>query len=188
MTPNRPFKKALAANANTSSFASKVPTITEPTNDGVVTFADWGIGGMVPACVKVLPYGLGSDNDVYDLRVYAWRRIGSGPAPGILWVPTLYGIFTCTLSAATGVAGSPVLATERFADTIALKTDTLVSQPSLRGTDGANALNLGEVSIFSPGSDLIGWFSLKLRGAEKIEFTFDQTTGTPTGNCLITFE
>src|SRR5262249_48637808 len=107
---SRPLKKALATNANTSSFASKVFTITEPANDGVIGVASGG--AVVPREIILFPYGLGSDNDVYSLRVIAWRRLRSGNDS--YWLPSSIGEFSCTISAAVGVAGGPVLNTERF--------------------------------------------------------------------------
>ena len=172
----RPFRKALTTNANSSSFPSKIPTITTPANDGVVTLAPDG-AGLVPRKMIVLPYGLGSDNDVFDMRIIGWRRIGDVNS-GILWVPTLLGKFTCTISAAVGVAGAPVLATERFADTITIGNEQ---------SRTADVTRLGRVWLFSPTGDLIAWIEIDLEGFEKVEFTYDQTTGTPTTNCLITF-
>jgi hypothetical protein len=177
----RPFRKALSANSNDSSFASRVPTVVEPTSDGVVNLA-WPHGGTVPQSLLVLPYGLGSDNDAFDLRVIGWRHIGAvgqGPALAALWVPTILVEVTCTISAAVGVAGSPVLNTERFADTITVKS------AGFEPTYTADTTRAGSVRIFSPTNDLVGWFVLALDGLEKIEFTFDQTTNTPTMNALI---
>lgn len=179
----RPYQKALTTNADSSSFASKVPTIAEPTNDGVVDLAKgffWS-----PIELLILPYGLGSDNDVFDMKVIGWRHIGAvTPSTQVLWVPTTICEFTCTISAAVGVAGSPVLNTERFADTIVVKSNAL--QPKYTDADATPATTTrGVTLIYSPADDTIGWILLRLMGFEKIEFTFDQTTGTPTANCLI---
>lgn len=175
----RPYQKALATNANSASFPSKVPTVTEPTSDGVVDLLNAGTGLTVPRAVKVLPYGAGSDNDVYDLRLIGWRRIKGTTPQTTLWVPTVLVEVTCTLSGAVGVAGSPVLATERFADTVTIKA------AGWEATTTADTTRAGSVLIFSPQNDLPAWFVIELNGEEKVEFTFDQTTGTPTGNCLI---
>jgi hypothetical protein len=170
VTLSRPFRKALTTNANSSSFPSKVPTITEPTNDGVIDLKNVGL--TIPQKMLVLPYGLGSDNDVFDLRVIAWRLVG------VLWVPYLLGKFTCTISAAVGVAGADVLNTERFADTI-----TVGNEPTVT----ADVTRQGTVQVMSPTGDLVAYLIIELNGAAKVEFIFDQTTGTPTTNCLIAF-
>lgn len=182
LQPSHPYQKAWAANANTSSFASKIPTTTEPTNDGVVDLVNRMGGGMVPERVLVLPYGLGSNNDAASMRVIGWRHIGSGISPGVLWVPTILIEVACTFSAAVGIAGAPVLNTECFADTITVVTQRLIS-----GTISAAAASLGMSEIFSPTNDLVAQLIIPVLGFEKLEFTFDQTTNTPTCNALIAF-
>lgn len=186
VTLARPYRKALTTNDNSSSFASKIPTLTEPVNDGVIDLgwfrSNVAAGGTVPQTMRVLPYGLGSDNDVFDMRVISWRHVGTpGYPPAGLWVPTIEVAVTCTISAAVGVAASPVLNTERFADTITIKS------AGFEPTYTADTTRAGTVRVFSAASDLIAWFELLLCGAEKVEFTFDQTTGSPTMNALVTF-
>lgn len=183
----RPYRKALAANSNDSSFPSRVPTIAEPTGDGVIDLG-WQrpsiSGGTVPQYMQVLPYGLGSDNDAFDMRVIGWRHVGSTSpqeATRALWVPTVMVEVTCTISAAVGVAGSQVLNTERFADTITVKA------AGWEPTYTADTTRAGSVLIFSPVNDVVAWFKVLLDGYEKVEFTFDQTTNTPTMNALIAF-
>lgn len=173
---SRNFTKALATNANTSSFASKIPTVTEPSGDGIHDIR--GPGLEVPQRILLLPYGLGSDNDVFDMRLIGWKRIyvDSKTKP-TLWVPMVLAGLSATISAAVGVANSPVLNTERFADTI---TVTSGYEPDTT----ADTTNNGTFVIQSPTNDLVAWAIVNLYGVEKIEFTFDQTTNTPTCNCL----
>src|SRR5262245_61439641 len=110
-----PLARALAANSNDANFvATKIPTITEP---GGIKIGQEN-GGYVPQCMLIVPIGLGADNDVFSVRIIGWRRIGSGNAPNVLWVPTCLGEFACTCCATVGIAGAPVIATERFCDTI----------------------------------------------------------------------
>lgn len=175
----RAFQKALTTNNNDSAFASRIPTITEPVNDGVIT-----LGGEVAERILVLPYGLGSDNDAFSLRVIGWRHIGPGVPQSIpLWVPVILGEFACICSTIVGVATAPVLNTERFCDTITPVAARLADRVIAAGT----AVN-SDCAILSPtGNAGIAALELKLKGYEKVEFTFDQTTGTPTMNCLISF-
>lgn len=175
----RAFQKALTTNNNDSAFASRIPTITEPVNDGVIT-----LGGEVARRMLVVPYGLGSDNDAFSLRIIGWRHIGAGVPQSIpLWVPIILGEFTCICSTIVGVATAPVLNTERFCDTIAPVAARLADLVIAAGT----AIN-SEVAVLSPtGNAGIAYLDLPLKGFEKVEFTFDQTTGTPTMNCLVTF-
>ncbi len=183
MEEGRPYKKALAANANTSSFPSKVPTTTEPANDGVIDLVTDGIA--VSRKLHVVPYGLGSDDNTYDMKVLGWRHIGAkSPGNEVLWVPTTIGEFTVTLGSATGVALAPVLATELFADTIVEKSSALM--PKLTGFDGSSSTTFqGQHVIYSPADNTVAWALIDLYGFEKIEFVFDQTGGTPTMNCLV---
>jgi hypothetical protein len=169
----RHAQRALTTNSTASSFASKVPTITEPSNDGVIDLFSKSI--LQPKSVKLWFIGLGADNDAFSIRVIGWQRIGSGLAPGILWFPSVICELACVISAAVGVAGSPVLNTERFADTI-----TIVSEPTIT----ADVTRLGTIELNSPTGDLIAPAVVPLRGFEKLEFLFDQTTNTPTMNVL----
>lgn len=179
LTKNYPWRKALAANASTSSFAAKVATLTEPSGDGVASLTTVP-GGEVPCHVLLLPYGLGADDDAFSLRLVGWRRIGSGPYPGVLWVPTTLAELSCTISTSVGVAAAPVINTERFADTI-----TIVA--NMEPTTTADTTRMGTFTIFSPANNTPAWAMIPTQGVEKLEFLFDQTTNTPTMNCLIAF-
>lgn len=182
----RPFKKALSTNSTASSFASKIATVTEPTNDGVLDLTAGGTagpGGFVPVRMFLLPYGLGSSNDGFSMRVIGWRHIGAGPPQGIwLWVPVILGEFACLLGAMTGVATAPVLNTECFCDTITPVAARLPDRVIAAGT----AVN-SDTAVSDPANDTSAYIDMLLRGVEKVEFTFDQTTNTPTMNTLVSF-
>lgn len=179
----RPFVKARSVNATNTSFASKVATLTEPSGDAgtatgasVLQLSD-GPNGIVPCKALLIPYGTGDANDVFDMRIIGWRRVGSGPRPDVLWIPHILASLTCTIGAATGVAASPVVATELFVDTI-----TILSEPTIT----ADTTRQGTVMTYSPANDTIAWAIVDLQGCEKLELTFDTTTGDPTGaNCLV---
>lgn len=187
-TFGRPYKRAWTANANTSSFAAKPPTVTEPTNDGVVVVCP-PEGGEVPLFIRILPFGLGSNNDTFDMKVIGWERagspapVGSAGAPPV-WLPTTLGEFTCTISSTNvGVAGAYLLDTEMLADTIVAKSAPLI--PKYPGFDATPAATFqSQVQIYSPADDTVGWIVLPLMGVQKFEVTFDQTSGTPTMNVL----
>ena len=88
------FAKVLATNATTTSFTLPAPTTTKPTT-GVVNFAR---KSAVPNWLKVVPYGVGEDNDVFEMWLTGWRKIGT------LWIPNQLIKLTCTLSTAVGVS------------------------------------------------------------------------------------
>lgn len=184
----RPWQKARATNATDTSFSARPPTITEPSGDGVVGLAGPAPGGVAPGRVVFIPYGAGDDDDVFDLRLLGWRRVGSGAGPAdVLWVPTILAQFTCTMGTAVGVAGAPVVATERFCDTIVIHA-TITAQLKSTDTDGAGAASTGHVLVCSPANNLVAHAVVLTEGCEKVELLFDMTTGDPTnGNCLVSF-
>lgn len=191
MNLNRPLIKALPTNAASAAFTAKTvcttgltPLGNAPTQAamdavGLVRIAaEGGSGGYVPTWARIYPYGLGSDNDGFSLRLWGWFHIGAGPDGAKLWMPTILGEFTALISGFVGVAGAPVLNTERFADTIGIV--------ALDGeyTITADVTRFGTVQLFTPANNTPGCVQVPLRGAEWIEWDFDQTTGTPTMNVL----
>lgn len=184
---HRPYKKAASANVNSSAFPSRIPTITEPTGGAVVDIAKDFL--WVPQEMMVLPYGLGNNDDVFDMKIIGWRHIGVvGAGNQWLWLPTTIAVFTCTISSTIpGVTLAPVIATEFFADTIVMKS--AITQPLKTDQNATPATQFrgDDVVIYSPADNTLAWIRIQLLGFEKVEFTFDQTTGTPTMNCLVTF-
>lgn len=176
-----PLVRALATNASSTGFTAKTAGVTtKPSGNLVYPIADPGYAFR--SRVRIFPIGLGSDNDVFSLRVWGWSRCGSGNGEaGIIWIPAMLGEFACTISTFVGVAGSPVLATERFADTISIVAT--VGEPTLT----ADVTRTGTTELYSPANDTPAWVELRLRGIELLEFDFDQTTGTPSCNCLLQF-
>lgn len=160
------FKKVRTVNATDTSFPSKVPTGTEPTGSGSSASAASVINlegdGQCQNGLIVLPYAIGDDDDVFDMRVIGWRCVGNDPLYAI-WIPVVLAQVTCTISTCVGVAGKEVLNTERFADTI-----TLV-------TGNANV----SIDITSPTGNVAAHFVMDVKGFQKVEFTFDMTTGNP---------
>lgn len=158
--------KAKATSATDTSFPSKIPTGTEPANDGVIDLRGSGILGQ--NAVFCVPFGAGDDDDAFSMRLIGWRVYGTDPAT-LLWVPVILAEVSCTMSTAVGVSGKLIGASERFCDTITLVT----------GNDDVTD------SIISPTGNVIAHITVDLEGSQKLEFTFDTTTGDPTNaNCL----
>ena len=183
MNNSRPLLKVLATSATDATFPSKIPTVTEPTGAGVLDLASQG--GVVPSRIVVLPFGAGADNTTFDMRIIGWRKLGALPTPGELWIPTVLAQVSCTLSAAIGIAGAPLVATDRFADTIILHA-TITAQGKTTDTDSAGAASTGRIVFTSPANDLVAHFTVELEGCQKVEFTFDMT-GATNGNALVSF-
>lgn len=179
----RRIQRALGTNLATSGFTAKSPTTTKPSGNTIIDMTRGGIAGVTPDAVLIQPIGAGSDNDVFSLRLWGWHHIGDGrDKTDTLWVPMILAEFVCTLSGAVGVANSPVLSTERFADTIAPVAARLPDAVIAAGT----AVN-SPVLVNSPVGDIPAYAIVPMLGAELLEFDEDQTTGTPTANALIRF-
>lgn len=102
------------------------------------------------------------------MRLTGWRQV-QGSSLSTLWIPERIFEITCTLSQIVGIAASPVLATERFADTIAL----VASTPAL-----------STLEIYSPADDAQGgWLLCDGLGCELLEISVDMT-GATDGNFL----
>jgi hypothetical protein len=165
-----PFQKAHSTNPTDTSFPSKIPTGTEPSGTGVINLGN--AGAVAQNGLLVVPYGVGDDNDVFAMRVIGWRSIGKDPNTR-LWIPVLLAELTCTLCTAVGVAGKEVVDTERFCDTLALVT-------------GNDDISIDIVSPSTTSAQLIAHAVIDVKGFQKVEFTFDMTTGDPTNaNCLV---
>lgn len=180
------LRRALTDNVTSSGFTAKTAAIlrgaddrgTAPNASAIKVNSADGPNGFTPTWVRLYPFGVGSDNDVFSMRIWGWLRIPGLPPT---WVPTIIGEFSCTLSGFTGVAGGAVIATERFADTIsAVATVGEYVKKAGASTDGS-------AWIYSPANDTPGCVEIPLRGMEYIEFDWDETTGTPTSNCLMQF-
>ena len=165
---NSDWKKAFATNSTSSSFAALIPTVTEPSGDGI-----WptSIGGAARKQVECLFFGAGADNATFDVQLIGWKRLPSPTNASLhLWIPTLLASFTCTIDAVQiGIAGAVCVATDLFVDTIVAKTGTT--------DDGIN------IDILSPAGSSIGQVTVDLKGSQKLQFSFDMT-GATNGNAL----
>lgn len=155
--------KIRSSNSTDSQFATKSPTTTKPSGDGVTEFAP-SEGGKVPNNLLVLPFGAGDDDTTFSVRVLGWSCIGT------LWVPMILCEYSCTLSAAVGVANADVTSSDRFADTLSL------------------VANMGnediDTTFISPANNTPAHFLVDIKGCQLVELTFDMT-GATSGNALI---
>jgi hypothetical protein len=161
------FARVRATNSTATSFTAPTATTTEPTADGVVSVPGRTGGRRVgPSNVLLMPFGTGSDNTTFDVRVIGWRLAG-----GSLWVPKILCQFTATLSAFVGVSGSDQVSnSERVADT--------VSDP-VTGTGVVGTT----CQPGSPANDTPADYLVDARGVQKLEVQFD-LTGATAANCL----
>ena len=172
------FRKVRSVNATDTSFPSKVPTITEPAGDAgtatgqaVVDLINGKSSAPVQNLGKFIFYGTGDENDVFAARIIGWTVIrGVQNVTKDLWIPVVLAELTCTMSATPGIALAAVLSTELFVDTLVLVT----------GNEDVS------IDIVSPTADEIAHCVVDLKGFQKVEVTFDTTTGDPSGcNALV---
>jgi hypothetical protein len=176
----RPLRRALATNSNSSSLTAKASTTTLPSNDGVLVLRP-DSAGVVPQKVMVWPIGNGGKSNAFSMRVIGWEQAIAANAAA-LWVPSILAEVSATLGNAVGVFNAAVSNAERFADTI-----TIVSARQSLFTDVSNTQSFqeGTVEIISPANDTQAWFVVNTYGLSRLEFQFNQTTGTPTMNALV---
>lgn len=155
-----PMQRWLTANSTDASLTAKIATATEPTGAGVVDLT-----GRRYRKIRVMPFGVGSDNQTYTIRVIGWSQVGSTSSSTLIWVPSLLAAYTVQLCALVGVAGGAVLDTDRFSDTL-----TLVS---VQGTDAQ-----GTTKVAPANDTSSAYFICELNGAQKVEVSFAQVTTT----------
>lgn len=151
------YRKARDTNATDTSFATKTPTLTKPSGDGVHFFEGFG-----SSTVFIAPYGSGDADDRFELKVISWRSVLVGGLK--VWVPAETSLepYLCTLSTSAGVAGGSVSDSEKFCDVIA-------------------ARNKGDMVAFSPGDNRLAYVIIPVYYPEAIEFLFSTFSGSPTG-------
>lgn len=174
---SRNLDLAWTTNCNQSAFSNPLPTLTAPTaGSGWVLASSLALNpGVVPSRLRLYPIGVGNANDVFSMRVWAlYHRLSSSGLHFYLPVPVLE--VSCTLGAYAGIASAEFTTTTLFADTI-----TIVKEP----VTTANTTNDGTTVVWSPANDTPAWVEIDSRAAIGHYFDFDQTTNTPTMNCLV---
>ena len=154
-----PEFRALTNNSTEGDFLQRVPTTTRPVSvDSETPTANAAVFGASDNAVVLVPFGTGSNDQTFDIRVYGWNR-----SSGDLWYPTMLIELTCTISTALpGVAGADVIATEYFADEI-------VPDVTNTGTDN--------YELISPKSSIgVAKVIVDHFGSELIELQFDLLT------------
>lgn len=161
-TPGTPFRKAFVTNSTfNGTIAIPVATATKPTGEGIVNFES-----DPPLSLVVIPFGAGADNATMTVRVGAWRLMST------LWVYQILCEFACTLSAYVGVAGQPLAATDRMADTIASPT-------ALLGNLGTDCFKR------SPANDSPGSMEILGHGAGIFQVDINTGGSATNGNALV---
>lgn len=169
-TSQNQFMRDRSVNA-TGGFPTRVPTTSLPATVVPQTATSQDIfdnvtNGQTAINARIVPFGVGAATTTFSIRVIGWTDAvpAAGTSGTTLWIPTILCEYLCTLCTAVGVAGSSVLDTENFVDTLSLVAN--------RGTDGQ------DTTKFSTGNNLISNFIVDLKGSKKIEICYSVGTNT----------
>jgi hypothetical protein len=177
----QPWRLARKVNQTSSSFVSKLPTLTEPTGDaGTATGASIIELGKPREITQngllLLPFGTGSDATTFSVNIIGWAQ-GAFPNAGNLfsWFPLLLAQLQCTISSTNTAPASgftPNGASDFFASAISL-------------TYGNNNVS---IDIVSPGvAGLLASALLDIKGFQKIELSFSTGSSATDANALVRF-
>jgi hypothetical protein len=170
-TREQAWRRWLSANDTSASFPSRIPTLTPPTDTTDALRTLEGGPNIVRVDVlgadtlELMPYGAGADDTNFNLRVIGWRCIaGIASTDSALWIPSSLCTLACTLGTTVGVAATPVVAANRFADVISV-TDGLAVTPGVPDNMSAIAL-------------------VSLSGFMGLELIFNMNSSATSGNAL----
>lgn len=166
-SPVYPLRRVLTANTTSSSFTIPIPKATEPSGSGVIdllsTELGWGLGSMVPSLLQIIPFGVGTDTQTFDMRVYGWSKVASET----LYMPSLL----IDISAALG----PGVGTAIGTDVLVVDTITVNDGPA----DSSEWRSLIDCQEDMPAS-----VAVHTRGFRYLSFDFDMT-GATNGNAFV---
>lgn len=183
MTASNDLTKVRRVNATDTSFPSRIPTKQAPQAAmfpsgpgtpiaaGSATLKEvintrGAVGSQSANLLQLFPYGTGSDNNTFSLRVIAWHAVNppNNDLNKNIYIPTTLCELAVTLSATIpGVAGCQVVDTELFADTITITT-------------GDTSL----VKLYSGANNTVAWAVIDYLGAPFVEVTFNINSGSTT--------
>lgn len=144
------YAKAQTANSTDASFPSRPATISTPAYIDVLGTSLYPPLPAISPVLLIVPYGVGSENHTFDLRVLGWRKLGS------LWKKIVLCELSCVLGTEVGVSGQQVSNTERF-----IKSQSLVV-----GNENVNIDLMTDFAVIS------------IRGHRYVEFIFKVGSAT----------
>lgn len=175
-------------NYSTNGYPTRNPTQLVPNlvTSGVTSAGDGviplGYGGSIcPYHVILIPYGVGADDTTFSLTVLGWRPTTGNFGATLtqpLWVPVTIAVYQATLGTASGVAGSDLPSTQKFADAI-----TVTSGPSFINSAAPNTIPPVSLDwlVISAAADSIGMIVQPTFGFQFLEVIF--TTGGSATSC-----
>lgn len=169
-TLSQVWRRALVTNAtDASSYPTRTLQKTAPTlanNPGLVQCSNGG--SVAQNLVKIIPFGVGSANDTFTMRVLQWH---TDDKFAHAWYPLPIGDFTCTLSTFAGVDGTQIDSNQLICDTITLTSGFATANVSCELC--SNAANVPAHAVLS------------IKGAYFLEFIFNMGSSATSANALI---
>lgn len=178
---SEPLMQALLnGDSQNAAWTSFDMTPVKPSGDGVWSAGDSG-GIHAPQRLFLLPYCEGLAGSNFSVRIYGWNGVENpdgGPNRNV-WIPYLLAELACVACNRFGppLAGPiPQVYAGRFIQPDEAACDTITL------TQGGLGLT-GEIVSTGPGTDLIAFAIVELRGCKLFQFDFQQTDPVPM-NCL----
>ncbi len=162
---------------------------TNPSQAGALDQVDgvWRAGhdgAFAAQRLFLLPYCNGQPGTNFSMRIYGWRGIDNNAKMGqtgtsyLVWVPYLLAEFACISCNRFGPPSTnPPGGVQRLIPPSYAMCDTITL------TQGALGLT-GEIDSTGPGTDLIAFAILELRGSRYFQFDFNATDPNVLMNCL----
>ena len=177
---SEPLSQALRlGDSQNTAWTSYDMQALKPSGDGVWSAGEGGVDA--PQRLFLLPYCEGLAGSNFSMRVYGWRGVempNGGPNQNV-WIPFLLAELACVACNRFGppLPGVlPPVGNGRFIQADEAMCDTITL------TQGALGLT-GEICSTGPGTDLIAFAIVELRGVKAFSFDFQQTDPVPM-NCL----
>lgn len=118
------FRFVLPSNSTATSHAEKEVRLSAP-DSPAIDMSPYGTGGfasaqMVPSYVQILPFGVGSSDQAFGLRIWGWTKVVGAE----IYVPQLLADWQCTLGSTSGCdatglqSGSGILLCDTIVETV----------------------------------------------------------------------
>jgi hypothetical protein len=164
----RAFATDSSGGSGGNTYPSRVPTTTQPTvanNPGLIQL---GTAYVTNNDILLFPFGQGDESDTFNLMLLGWKQTQVSGTTA-LWVPFTLCEITCTLGNTTGVADTPVGASDLFCNDISIVTGN------------SNV----DISIIVPGGELLAFALIDVKGNNLIEIIGNLESSATAMNALI---